>query len=182
MIPPSSGRALLIAAHGELHFRLEDLTFKGADKLLNFLTFKFLKNQSCFWFLVQSIVERSRSNQGFASLIDLVVPSFQLLIAAMSGVLIYLVCLYLLSVCTKKLKRRPRLQMKILSFVFVLFSFLFQQFYINTLSTDTITVDVSGLLHSIELLLNTHRQPCFLDEVGFIQWLLFKFIYRRTVG
>lgn len=39
---------------------------------------------------------------------------------------------------------------------------------LGNLSTDQIAVDVSGLLHSEQQILNTDREPCFLDEVCII--------------
>ena len=81
---------------------------------------------------IQSITDKKRSI-GFSSLLDLVVPPLELLLAALGGLLVHLLCLYLLSLCLrkwlKKPKGPPRLQTKILAFFFLLFCFFFDEFY-----------------------------------------------------
>lgn len=89
--------------------------------------------------------------------------------AVMGGVLLHLLALFLFSFCLKVLLRKPKrssLETKILAFFFLLFSFFSRQLYLSNLRTDKISVDVSGLLHNEEQILNTEMQPCFLDEVG----------------
>ena len=95
------------------------------------------------------------------------VPPLELLGAVLGGVLMYLFVLYLLSLCLKRLKKPkgPNLQTKILAFFFMLFWWFCDQFYNSNLSTDQVTVDKSGLLYSRDQLLQTDRQPCFMDRV-----------------
>ena len=117
---------------------------------------------------MQSISEE-KLTQGFSSLVNLVVPPLQFLMAALAGLLLYLLALYLFSLCLRRWLNKlkgPSLQSKILGFFFLLFCFFIKELYNDNLNTENISVDVSDLLYSEEQLLNTHRQPCFMDEVS----------------
>lgn len=79
---------------------------------------------------IQSIKEEKRDNGGFTSLLDLVVPPLEFLAAALSGLLVHLVCLGLFSLGLRKwLQTGAHLQIKILGFFFLLWWFFVNQFY-----------------------------------------------------
>ena len=130
----------------------------------------------------QPIYEQ-RSTQGFSSLVDLLVPPLEFLVATSAGILAHLLCLYLFALALEKLfgkSRKTYLQIKILSFFFLLFWFLIEQFYNGNLSTERITVDVSDLLHSEKQLLNTRKESCFFDKDGELN--LFKNAQKNTLA
>ena len=125
--------------------------------------------------IIQKISEKERSIRGLARLIEFLVPPLEFLVATLAGILTHLLCLGLFAFCLPKLfggsSKGVRLQIKILSFCFLLFFFFINQFYQGDLSTDQITVDVSELLHSEEQLLRTDKEPCFLDRQAFLSMI-----------
>ena len=117
----------------------------------------------------QLINKKQRSVQTLESLIDLLIPSFEFLVASLIGVLVYLIIYFLFSICSKRLSwksKESNLQIKILAFFFSLYCFFIMELYNDNLNTESVTVDVSDLLHSEEQYLNTDREPCFLDKVS----------------
>ena len=119
------------------------------------------------YIVLHQINEKKRATKSFASLAELLVPSLEFLAATMAGILVYLICLGLFSLCLAKLpggSRESHLPIKILAFFFMLFWFFIDQLYNGNLSTESITVDVSDLLYSEEQLRRTDKEPCFLDR------------------
>ena len=91
----------------------------------------------------QTIHEKKRSIQGFASLAELLIPPLEFLVAVSAGIMAHLVCLYLFTLCLQKLLQKPKgshLQVKVLAFFFLVFWFFIDQFYNGNLSTENITV------------------------------------------
>lgn len=69
------------------------------------------------------INKKRRSMQSLTSLADLLIPSFEFLLASLSGILMYLIAFYLFLWCLKRLcgkSKESNLQIKILAFFFSL--------------------------------------------------------------
>ena len=139
-----------------------------------------------------AINEKSRIVQSLVALIDLLVPSFELLKIAAAGILAYGILFYSFSFCLWKFFKKPmktNLQIQILAFAYLIFLFFIDEIYNACISTQSVTgkysdnlikwssliqrktfnplfsftVDISDLLHSDEQILGSKKTPCFFE-------------------
>ena len=119
--------------------------------------------------------------QSLMALLNLLVPSVELLKIAVYGILEYHILFFSFLFCLWKFfkkSKKANLQIKIMAFAYMFYWFFISSFYNAIISTESITVDTNDLLHSEERILNTKRTPCFFEGKSF-QWKLFILMILR---
>lgn len=115
----------------------------------------------------QKVVESLSGLDSIKKLFDFLVPSVEFLTLALAGYLLYWLVSWLFSRFEKWANLLPSgrtLQMKIFSFLFVLFSFYTQEIYGNLLSTESVVVRTDDLLYTKEQILKTNKEFCFWES------------------
>ena len=103
--------------------------------------------------------------ESLLSLFHFLIPSASFLTFALVGCLVYWTVSWLFSKIQKSsLPSRRNLQMKIVSFFFMLFIFYIEQFTSNSLSTENLIVRTDSLLYSRQQILETKREFCFWEK------------------
>lgn len=100
----------------------------------------------------------------FENLFNILISSSSLLNVLIFSNLFYLISLFLICLLFKKyeLNHCKKNVFKILSLFYVFFNFFILLLISNCIKTEKVIVDVSGLIHSEETLMNTKRKACFL--------------------
>ena len=126
---------------------------------------------SFHYILVHVINEKKQLVQSLMTLVNLLVPSIELLKITVCGILAYRIFFFSFLFCLwkffKKKSNKTNLQIKILAFAYLLYWFFIDSIYNAIISTESITVDVSDLLYSNEQILNTKKTPCFFEGKKF---------------
>lgn len=91
-------------------------------------------------------------------------PSNDLLLLMVAGHSLYLVASFLLRWSIKRSGTPSRSNLKILSFVYLLFAFFTEEFFGNCLNTEQVTVNTDDLLFSKNQILNTNKEFCFFEK------------------
>ena len=125
----------------------------------------------------QLINKKNQSKKSLAKLISFLIPSFSFLLIFVLSLIFYLADLFLFSLASSRLTSLKRLRtfkitqqklkgsrLKILTFSFMVFVFFIKNFFGNNLNTTIVILDFSDLLYSIEKLLETDKEFCFLER------------------
>ena len=148
------------------------MDYGGVDpKFVNYLNVPFIE----FGFSPAQLIKKKvnhRVEQSLSSLYHFLVPSTGLLALIAAGGLLYLLFAALFSLAKRPLRpSRKRLQLKIVSFFYLIFLFFIQIFFESNLNTSNIVVRTDDLLYSLEQVLQTQREFCFLEKSREAQFL-----------
>ena len=129
-------------------------------------------------------------DQSLSSLFHFFMPSTSFLTLVVAGSLLFLVASVLFSCFEKPSISLPsrlwlptgrKLRLKIISFFYLLFMFFNGQFFEGNLNTENIMVRTDDLLHSIEQVLRTQKEPCFVEggaEMDFYKNVSYAYNYK----
>ena len=139
-------------------------------KFVNYLNVPFVAHSVSPLQLIERLT-RQNVDKSLSSLFYFFVPSTSFLAIIAAGILLYLVASVLFSRFGKpstpsrlSLPTGKKLQLKIVSFFYMLFMFFNGQFFGGNLNTENIVVRTDDFLYSKDQILETQKEFCGLEE------------------
>ena len=131
--------------------------------------------------LISKLINK-RVEQSLLALFNFLMPSPAFLTLLAASCLVYWLSSALFSHLPKPPRRR--LQLKILAFFYLLFLFFIHEFFSDNLNTSNVIVKTSDLLDSIDQILRTQKELCFLEngpETNFMRNVSFSYLFFQRV-
>ena len=153
-----------------------DIYFRATDYLIDHRFVDFTSAMASLLILPTQLIEQKITKSKYTGLTGLVsffselIPSFSFLILIMVGLFAHFGLLAVFLLYFKKFNRNRLVS--VLVFSFVLFFFFIEQFFSGNLNAMNVIVDVSDLLYSKEKVLNTDKEPCFLEGAAEIEYYI----------